>query len=174
MLVADAPAIVERNLAHEELIARFYTAFGRHDAAGMARCYHPEIRFSDPVFQDLQGTRAAAMWRMLCVRGKDLEITFGDIEAGARHGRAHWDAAYTFGVTGRKVLNRIDARFEFKDGLIWRHQDTFDLWKWSTMAFGPLGQVLGWTPFFTGKLRQESLAALDKFVADEAKDAPGP
>lgn len=169
MPLADLPAAAPRNVAHEELIVKFYSAFQKKDAATMARCYHPGVRFSDPVFQDLQGSRAAAMWKMLCVRGTDLELTFGEVAAGDRHGRAHWDASYTFSLTGRKVLNRIDAAFEFRDGLIWRHQDTFDLWKWSTMAFGPVGQILGWTPFFAGKLRQESLAALDAFIDGEAR-----
>ena len=65
--------------ANAELIARFYTAFGHRDAAGMAACYHPEVQFSDEVFPDLRGDRATAMWRMLCERGKDLRVKFVDI-----------------------------------------------------------------------------------------------
>lgn len=168
VVATPPPDLGVRSEIHADLITKFYTAFQAKDAAAMATCYHPEIVFSDEVFQNLQGPRASAMWRMLCERGKDLAITFRDVEAGERIGWAHWDATYTFSVTGRRVLNKIDAAFTFKDGLIWRHRDTFDLWSWSTMAFGPVGQILGWTPFFTGKLRSESGAALDKFISETA------
>src|SRR5947207_613457 len=106
---------------HEALIQRFYAALHRHDAADMIACYHPEVEFSDPVFRDLKGNKARAMWQMLCERGKDLEVVASDIHADDATGRAHWDAHYTFSQTGREVLNRIDARFEFRDGLISRH-----------------------------------------------------
>lgn len=94
------------------------------------------------------------MWRMLCRRGEDLVISFSGVEAGDRYGRAHWEVWYTFTLTGRKVLNVISASFEFKDDLIYRHEDKFDLWKWSSMALGPVGSLLGWTPLVAGKLRQ--------------------
>src|SRR4051794_16551090 len=66
---------------NEELLERFYTSFQRKDSAGMAACYHPEITFSDPVFRDLKGPKAAAMWEMLTGRAKDMQITFRDIRA---------------------------------------------------------------------------------------------
>ena len=50
---------------------------------------------------------------------------------------AHWEAHYLFSATGRKVLNRIDAEFEFDHaGLIVRHRDRFDFWAWSRQALG--------------------------------------
>ena len=39
-------------------------------------------------------------------------------------------ATYTFSATGRTVVNRIRARFDFRDGKIVRHVDSFDLWRW--------------------------------------------
>ena len=97
-----------------DLIERFYAAFARRDWAAMAACYHPQVHFSDEVF-DLHGVDAGLMWRMLCTSGRDLQIEASGIAADAARGQAHWDAHYTFGATGRKVLNRIDARFEFRD-----------------------------------------------------------
>ena len=66
-----------------QLIERFYTAFSNRDAAGMAACYYPEVAFDDPAFPGLKGWEAAAMWTMLCERGKDLKVVFSGIEAGA-------------------------------------------------------------------------------------------
>ncbi len=40
----------------------------------MAACYHPAVTFSDEVFTDLEGARAAGMWLMLCERGENLRV----------------------------------------------------------------------------------------------------
>lgn len=159
---------------HAELVTRFYEAFQRRDAAAMAACYHPDVRFSDPVFPDLRGWRAGAMWQMLCEAGADLEVTFRDVAADDATGSAHWDAAYTFSVTGRKVLNRIDARFGFADGLIASHQDTFDLWRWTRMALGAPGLLLGWSPLVRGPLRKQAGKGLAKFIAEHGLSADQP
>ena len=75
---------------HQALIARFYDALGRRDAAAMAACYAPDATFTDPVFGRLDAAGAAAMWRMLCARGKDLRVEASGIQADAERGRAHW------------------------------------------------------------------------------------
>jgi len=150
--------------ANAELIRKFYTAFAKRDAAGMAACYHPSVSFSDEVFIDLEGPRAAGMWRMLCERGKDLKIEFRDIEADDTTGRAHWEAWYTFSTTGRPVHNRIDARFEFRDGRIVRHRDSFSFRAWAAQALGPMGRLLGWTPFLRNRVRSQAARNLDGFL----------
>ncbi|MCB9419767.1 MAG: nuclear transport factor 2 family protein [Ardenticatenaceae bacterium] len=150
--------------ANRELIEQFYTAFQQRDYSGMIACYHPEIRFSDPVFTDLHGHQAKAMWHMLCERGQDLQVDFRDIQADERNGRAHWEAIYTFS-TGRKVHNIIDAAFAFQDGLIIWHQDSFDLWRWTRMALGPMGMFLGWMPMVQNRVRETALQSLTTFIA---------
>ena len=149
---------------HAQLISDFYFAFQRRDAKAMAACYHPDLEFSDPVFVGLNHAEACAMWSMLCERGKDLQVTFTDVHADDRTGRAHWDARYTFSTTGRKVLNRIDAEFEFRDGKIVRHHDRFDFHAWSRQALGPMGLLLGWTPLVKNKVRSQARKSLDKYM----------
>lgn len=148
-----------------ELIARFYAAFARRDAAGMAACYHPEVRFSDPAFPDLRGPQAAAMWAMLLARGKDLIVQHSDIHADDHGGRAHWDATYTFSKTGRRVLNRIDAQFKFKDGLIVEHIDRFSFARWSRQALGLPGHLFGHTGFLQRKVQAEAAKGLSAWLA---------
>ena len=92
---------------NETLIRDFYAAFAKRDAGGMAACYHADIAFSDPAFLMLRGAEAAAMWAMLCARGKDLEIILGDVKGDADGGSAHWEAKYTFSQTGRFVHNKV-------------------------------------------------------------------
>ncbi len=146
------------------LIETFYRSFAARDAAAMAACYHPEIHFTDEVF-DLHGADAAAMWSMLCERGRDLAIEFGDVEADDRAGGAHWDASYTFSATGRRVHNSIDARFDFRDGRIVRHVDTFDFWKWSRQALGLPGLLLGWSGYLRIRVARTASRELARFAA---------
>ena len=153
--MADAP--LHPNAA---LIARFYDALNRHDAATMIACYAPDATFSDPAFPALDAAGLAAMWQMLCARGKDLEVVVSGIDANATTGRAHWVATYTYSATGRRVVNRIDARFEFRDGRIVRHQDRFDLWRWLRQALGAKGALLGWIPPVQGAMRARAAKAL--------------
>jgi len=138
------------------VIERFYSALGRRDAEAMLACYAPDVTFSDPVFPALDAAGVAAMWRMLCARGKDLEVSASCIEADATAGRAHWDATYTYSGTGRRVVNAIDATFAFRDGRICRHQDRFGLYRW-------LRQALGWKG-----VRAQAAGALAQFRAQSA------
>ena len=149
-----------------QLMERFYTAFQARDSAAMIACYHPEVHFSDPVFTDLRGERAGAMWEMLCEGGEDLKIEFRDVSADEHTGRAHWDAWYTFG-TGRSVHNRIDATFEFRDGKVIRHVDSFDLHSWASQALGITGRLLGRFGFFQNKIRESALKQLEKHTSRE-------
>lgn len=155
-------------------IERFYTAFQQGDYAAMGACYHPSIHFSDPVFPDLNGPKANAMWHMLCDPGTDLVVTFDNVKADDDKGSAHWEAKYSFGKDGRPVHNKIDASFTFEDGKIIRHVDTFDLWAWSRMAIGPLGTLTGWSRSTKSKIREAAGARLDRFVENHPEyGAPG-
>lgn len=149
---------------HAQIINSFYTSFQKRDYAGMIACYHPRVEFSDPVFQGLKGKQAGAMWHMLCERGKDMQIQFNNVAAQGSTGSAHWEATYTFSASGRRVHNIIDAAFEFADDRIIRHRDTFDLWRWTRMALGPSGVLLGWSPIVQNKVRQTAMSGLTKFI----------
>jgi ketosteroid isomerase-like protein len=150
---------------HEALVRDFYAAFARHDAEAMARCYHADVFFTDPVFPTLRGKDAGDMWRMLLSRAKDLEVTLDEASADDEGGRAKWTARYTFTKTGRPVVNRVDAMFAFRDGLIVRHYDGFSFWRWASQALGPMGKLLGWALPIKWKVRKDAAAALEKFVA---------
>lgn len=147
-----------------ELIKSFYTAFQNRDADGMNVCYSSDIIFSDPAFGTLHGSEVTSMWRMLCERGKDLKIAFGNLHADDHTGSAHWEAWYTFSKSKRRVHNVIEASFIFQDSKIRQHTDKFNLWKWSSMALGPLGTFLGWTPFVQAGVRKEARRGLDIFM----------
>ena len=153
---------------HEALIREFYAAFARKDAEGMARCYHPEVFFSDTVFPSLRGEEAGDMWRMLLSRATDLEVTLDSASADDAGGRAQWTARYTFSKTGRKVVNVIRAMFAFKDGKIVRHYDSFPFWRWAGQALGPVGKLLGWFAPLKWKVRKQAAKGLEQFRENRA------
>jgi hypothetical protein len=139
----------------------------------MAACYAPTARFSDPVFTDLEGAEVGAMWKMLCERGKDLVVVHSEVAADGDEGSAHWEADYTFGGTGRKVHNVIDATFKFQGGMIVAHEDRFSFYSWARQALGPAGLLLGWSPPIQGKIRAQAREGLDEFIAGHAAPADG-
>ena len=148
---------------NEELIQGFYSAFAEGDHATMAAAYADDAVFQDPVFGELDAESVRAMWKMFCTSGNDIDLSFGDVIADDVAGSAKWEARYKFPKTGRDVHNKIAARFTFRDGLIVRHDDSFDLYRWTRMALGPPGIVLGWSPLVQKKVRAQARSQLARF-----------
>jgi ketosteroid isomerase-like protein len=154
--------------AHVKLIERFYRAFDEGDGDTMAACYAPDVHFSDPVFTDLRGSRAGAMWRMLTDGGGDLRVELLEHQADEARGSAHWRARYTFTETGRAVVNDIHASFRFEDDLIVEHRDDFSFHRWARQALGPVGLLLGWTPLVRSAVRRKAAARLERFTGTQS------
>jgi ketosteroid isomerase-like protein len=150
---------------HQDLIRQFYSAFQRRDYATMQSLYHADAVFSDPVFPNLSSKEVQGMWEMLLTSAKDLKIEFNEVRADQYTCRCNWDAWYTFSKTGRPVHNQIKAQFEFRDNLIYRHTDTFNLWKWSQQALGLPGLLLGWSPIVRNKVRSMAGKNLSNFLS---------
>lgn len=148
---------------NKALIETFYTAFQKKDFKTMAECYHPDVYFRDEAFE-LNGKEVGAMWHMLCERGSDMEMTFSVQEAQGNI-TAHWEPKYNFSQTGRLVHNIIDAEFEFKDGKIIKHIDSFNFWHWSRQALGLPGLALGWSSLLQNKVSKMAMSTLHKFIA---------
>ena len=149
--------------AHLGLIRKFYTAFATGDADAMVSCYHQDVTFEDPAFGSLDSEDAPLMWRMLLSRSNGLKITYHSEWADGETGGAMWEAHYEFGKNKRQVHNKISASFQFKDGLIVEHIDRFDFWRWSRMALGLPGVLLGWSPIIKSKVRKTVTGLLADF-----------
>lgn len=150
------------------VLERFHAAFAARDGATMSACYHADARFNDPVF-DLKGQEIGAMWRMLCTRGKDLRVESTNLLIDNETGSADWQAWYSFSATGRSVHNRVHSRYRFAEGRIIEQVDTFSFIAWSRQALGPVGLLLGWTPFLRNKVRANARAGLNQFKAQESR-----
>lgn len=149
---------------NEALIHQFYTAFQQKDVKTMQNSYDDQAIFNDAVFINLDAQQVRAMWQMLLSRSEDMKMTFGKVKEDGDKVTAYWEAHYTFTATGKKVINKIDAEFEIKDGKIIRHADTFNFHKWARQAFGSGGLLLGWTNVFKEKVRQTAKKKLDEYM----------
>ncbi|MDZ7592615.1 MAG: nuclear transport factor 2 family protein [Rubrivivax sp.] len=147
-------------------IETFYAAFARLDSDAMTACYAEQARFDDEAFALVGRRQVGGMWAMLCSATRAKGMAQWRLQASDITERtAHWEAHDLFSATGRVVHNRIDAEFDFDaDGLIVRHRDRFDSWRWSRQALGLPGWLLGWTPFLRRKLRAQAAAKLRRFL----------
>jgi len=149
---------------NQQLIEEFYAGFAAHNPKTMASCYHEDIVFEDPAFGILKGKDVTDMWEMLIEKSNNnLHIEFSDVKAEAANGSARWIATYNFSKTNRKVINVINAQFEFKDGLIIQHTDYFNIWKWTRQALGLTGLMFGWTGYLQDKIQQQAIHSLRVF-----------
>lgn len=147
------------------IIEKFYDAFARKDYAEMQTFYRDDSTFSDPVFTHLASAEVKAMWQMLLTAGRDLSVTYRDVQQDGSIQRCEWHAHYTFSRTGKRVHNIIRTEMEIREGKIFRHQDDFDFWRWSRQALGITGLLMGWTPGLKAKVRQTANQSLRSFMA---------
>ncbi len=159
---------MESSHPNAELIKRFYRAFDEGDGETMAACYAPDVRFSDPVFPNLQGARVGAMWKMLTAGKAEsrLRVELLEHEADEQRGSAHWKARYRFTETGRLVVNDVHATFRFRYGRIAEHRDAFSFYRWARQALGPVGLLAGWTPLVRSAVRRKAQARLQQFARE--------
>jgi hypothetical protein len=134
----------------------------------MASCYAPDATFRDPVFE-LTGADIGAMWRMLMPPGAPLRIVTAELRQDGDTFVGRWEADYEFTMTGRRVHNRIESRFRIRDGLIVQQRDSFPFWKWSRMALGAKGLLLGWTPLVRNAVRRKARRRLDQSLGRTPK-----
>jgi ketosteroid isomerase-like protein len=152
-------------MSNQQLLEDFYAAFARRDGDAMAEAYAPDATFDDPAFPGLKGGEPGAMWRMLAGRSKDLSVELVECTADDSTGTARWIATYTFGQTGRRVVNDVRSRFRFADGRIVEQHDDFDFRRWAGQALGLPGKLLG--GLLQRSVQKKARAGLDAFIASE-------
>lgn len=167
----------------EATLHRLYQAFARLDVVTMAECYAPDATFQDPVFRLSGKDEVVGMWNMLCTATltkapQDWRLVHQGVQTSAGPngvtGQAQWDAWYRFSATGRLVHNRIQGQFVFNEqGLIVRHHDQFDFWRWARHALGPAGWLLGWSPTLRYRVRSQAHYNLKRFTATNPPLCPG-
>jgi len=152
-------------MTNKEIITKFYNAFSNHNAGIMADFYDDNIQFEDPAFGILKGNKAKNMWKMLIEISKgNLKITVDNIKSDENFGSADWKAEYIFSQTKRKVVNNVHAEFQFENGKIIKHKDSFDFYKWSCQALGIIGCLVGKSKVFKFILKKRTNSMLKKYM----------
>ena len=64
---------------------------------------------------------------LLSNKDAQVSITFFDILTKSERGKTKWVAKYSFGKAKRIIVNKVEADFVLKGGLIIKHTDSFDL-----------------------------------------------
>ena len=65
------------------------------------------------------------------------------------------------------MVNDIQAKFRFADGLIADHVDEFDFRNWAKQALGPTGNLVAVLPPLRKKARAQARGQLDEFTVAE-------
>jgi ketosteroid isomerase-like protein len=146
-----------------ETIRRLYDALARRDGDAAAACYAGDAVFEDPAFGRLEGGAVKDMWRMLCERSDDLDVSLADCGMEGEDGWARWSAHYTFTRTGRPVHNEIRSRFRFDGDLIREQVDSFSLRRWGGQALGRRGAALGTAGLLGRAVRRQARGQLDEY-----------
>lgn len=149
----------------EALVRELFDRLAAGDAEGAARCYHPEIFYSDPVFSHVRGAAVADLWRLRRARLRGAELRLDAVHAEDGGVIARWTARYERGA--RRVVVRGRSMFAFRDGRISRHYDYFSFWRWAAQAYGARGAALGWFAGFKWKVRRDAALALER-LSDRA------
>lgn len=149
----------------EKTIHQLYTSIADGTISEIEDCYAPNVKFHDPIFGTLKGPEVPKMWKMLIKKSKgNLVIKYTIIKSGSHKGSAQWTATYTFGKNKRLIENKIQSEFHFKDGLIIKQNDNFDIWTWAKQAFGFSGFLLGWTGYMQNKIHQKAKSSLKDYI----------
>ena len=157
--------------SNQDLITSFYSAFQKKDFKTMQSSYAENATFNDPVFENLNAQQVKAMWEMLIKNGEDLSIKFENITSDDEYTKARWTANYTFKLTGKKVINIVDATFKIKDQKIIAHYDQFDFHKWAGQALGINGKLFGWMPFMRRRVGLYAMKNLKNFMEQNNADS---
>lgn len=148
----------------EKTIHQLYTSIANGTVANIDACYAATAKFHDPIFGTLTANEIPKMWKMLIEKSKgNLDIEYTIIKSNENKASAQWTATYTFGKNKRPIKNTIFSEFHFKNGLIIKQNDDFNIWNWSKQAFGFSGFLFGWTGYMQKIIQEKAELSLKNY-----------
>lgn len=136
---------------------KYWDALAKGDGKKMAKCYAPDAEFQDEVFH-LHGEDIGKMWTGLFKPGAAVKVKTHPLTETEDIASGTWEAWYEF--KGRPIHNVIHSTFLLKDGKIVSQRDRFPFWKWTRMALGVKGTLLGWTPMVRKAVQKQAMTRI--------------
>lgn len=113
----------------EEITREHAALWSSHDAAGVARLYDPDCRYEDVprgrVVQGWEGVIDFANGMFAAV--PDITVKLRSVSASGSHSAREYDIEGTYAQTGASISLPGVSIAEFRDGLIVRNSDYYDL-----------------------------------------------
>lgn len=144
------------------VVDRFFEALRRADDAVINACYHPQISYSDPLFEDLRGARVALRWRLLLREAQSFSLEHELVFADERKVQVQWTVDYA--LKGKKIRLPILSTLAIWDNLIVRQVDEYEFWQYSRQAQGFAGLLLGGIEPFQQLVKRRARSDLERFA----------
>ena len=141
---------------------RFFEALRRADTNVIDSCYHPQISYSDPLFEDLRGARVALRWRMLLKQADSFSLEHSLVFADERKAQVQWTANYR--LKGRAISIPMLSTLAIWDDLIVRQVDEYDFWQYCRQAQGVAGVLLGGLEPYQKTIKRRARRELERFA----------
>lgn len=155
-----------------QTVKRFFHAQSLGDWQSMARCYHDQASFCDPLFPDLRSDRIVHRLYMLYSREsqqriRDPQLDFKIIFADERKVQVEWVHEYQQGE--RTIKNQGLSTLALWDDLIVRHVDEFKFADWAKQSLGIRGLFLGRLESFQRRVQRSARVQLDEMAGTISK-----
>lgn len=144
------------------VVDRFFEALRRADTRVVDSCYHSQISYSDPLFEDLRGALVPLRWRMLLTQVDGFSLEHALVFADERKAQVQWTANYR--LKGREIRIPILSTLAIWDDLIVRQVDEYDFWQYCRQARGLGGFLLGGTEPFQNTVKRRARRELERFA----------
>jgi hypothetical protein len=102
-----------------------------------------------------------ALWRAIFAATRDSTLNFTIVDLGLTNARVEGIATFSLIASGRSVICRFSSALHIRDQQVICHDDHFDAWAWSSMAFGPAGLLLGWSKAWRRRMAEDVRPARD-------------
>ncbi len=147
-----------------EVIQRYFDAMAQGQWQAMARCYHDQASFADPLFPDLRGEQIVYHLHRLYEPNsqharKQIELTTHALFSEDRKAQVQWELRCIEAQRPVKLIGL--STFAIWDQFIVRHVDEFPFHHWARQTQGLAGALLGRLPFYQRRLQRSARSQLD-------------
>lgn len=138
-----------------QIVKEFYKALSKGDYQKVNSLYHDDAKYRDEIF-DLRGKEINALWYTATRPEMNLIAHCKSLKVDGDRVTTDWNISYTIDTLNRKVELDETGVFQFQDGKIINHKDSYDFWSWCAQSLGFIGKALGWSQWLKNRVRNQA------------------